>query len=157
MGNSSSTPCYSESQYNTIVNQRNKYQREYNKTVKQIAKVTSELNMIKEGCSSGSSVKEKAKEMFNLLENRYLDRLTLIKTQQSMLNKQNVMLSNKNDKITSQTAKLGKYKDTLQTHNRLIQYDLEDTYLQNTIVISLKSGFLLSSIIIIALLIKNRK
>ena len=89
MGNSSTPPSRSkpltQAQYDNVVNEKNQCKSQYNNINKKYKSLNSQFQMVKQGCANSGDVKEKAKEMFNLLENRYLDRLTLIKTQQDMI------------------------------------------------------------------------
>ena len=163
MGGSFSRPTprrscpVSQSQYNSVVNQKNSLQAQVNSYKSQLKTIQNEYNLIKDMCQNSGNVKEKAKEIFGLLENRYLDRLTLVKTQQDYINKQNTLLSTKDDTIETQGETLQELKDKLQTNDRSIQYSMQDSDTQSKILGVLKGIFLIISLVVIALLIQKYK
>ena len=157
-GSHSSCSCpVSQGQYNSVVNQRNSLQSQLNSTKKKLEDIQNEYNMLKDMCQNSGNVKEKAKEIFSLLQNRYLDRLTLVRTQQDYINKQNILLSNKDTKITDQDKTLENLNDKVQTNNRNIKYNMEDYENQSNILLVLKILFLILAITIIALLVQQYK
>ena len=94
-------------------------------------------------------------EFYGLLQDRYLDRLTLIKTQQGLINKQNHTLDRRKNKIVDNTKTLEEQEDKINTKNRQISYNLEDAKWRNKINRTLKSIFLIIALCIIVLIIQS--
>ena len=152
-------------------NQRDAYQREkdiyknrskyysnlYNKAQKKAIEIQAELNLLREQAGNPQKHKEKAKELFHHLEKRYLDRLSLISTQQSLLDRQNVLLSTKGNKIKVNKKKLEEQLDKIDTTTRQINYDMDENIDKNYIIKYLKLFFLVIGILIIGLLIREYK
>lgn len=152
-------------------NQRDTYQRErdiyksrsnyyssmYNKAQKKALEIQAELNLLREQAGNPKKHKEKAKEMFRLLEKRYLDRLSLLSTQQNLLNRQNVLISSKDKKIKKNKKKLENQIDKIDTTTRQINYDMDENIGKNFYIKYLKLAFLLMSILIIGILVREHQ
>ena len=138
-------------------NRSNYYSRLYNKAQKKAIEIQSELNLLREQAGNPQKHKEKAKEMFHHLEKRYLDRLSLISTQQNLLNRQNVLLSDKGKKIKKNKKKIAEQIDKIDTKTRQINYDMEENIGKNFYINYLKLSFLILAIFIIGLLIKSHR
>ena len=100
-----------------------------------------------------NKIKKDAKEMFNVLENNYLDKLALLKIQQEYINRQNTLLSNNDNKFSDNNDSLNKITDELQKNNRNIKYSLEHSEIQTITLKILKSIFLMFAIVLIVLLV----
>jgi hypothetical protein len=138
-------------------NRSNYYSRLYNKAQKKAIEIQSELNLLREQAGNPQKHKEKAKELFHHLEKRYLDRLSLISTQQNLLDRQNVLISTKGKKIKENKKKLDKQLDKIDTSTRQINYDMDENIDKNYFIKYLKLCFLIVGILIIGLLIREYK
>ncbi len=138
-------------------NRSNYYSRLYNKAQKKAIEIQSELNLLREQAGNPQKHKEKAKEMFHHLEKRYLDRLSLISTQQNLLDRQNVLLSDKGKKIKKNKKKIEEQIDKIDTKTRQINYDMDDNIGSNYYIKYLKLCFLILSIFIIGILIRAHR
>ncbi len=83
-------------------------------------------NELKEVSANASSVKDKAVEIFRLLENQYIDRLDRIKTQQNLLSKQTSLINAREDTIEKQKKALEEQNDKIHTNSRVLLYDEQD-------------------------------
>jgi len=162
MGSSSSKPrsrsrpsTVSRSTYNSVVRQRDAANRALAQARRNLTAAQDEQKKTREMCGSSGSIRDKAREMFGLLEGRYIDRLALLETQQTTLNKQNVLLNNKSKKIDQQDDTIDDLRDKIHTRNRRIRHNLDDNKLQNTILAIMRAIFLIISIVVIGLLIKS--
>ena len=176
MGNKKSNPCRSceiqraswKSRYNTMRRSRDHFQNLYNVTLRR-------LRTLQEMCGDASGEvgeypgdarlysaatqqrltnlwKNKASEFYGLLQDRYLDRLTLMKTQQGLINKQNHTLDRRRNKIIENVKTLEEQEDQINTKNRKIAYNLEDAKWRNKINRLLKIIFVIVALCVIVLI-----
>jgi len=135
----------------------NYYSKLYNKALKKAINIQAELNLLREQAGNPQKHKEKAKELFHHLEKRYLDRLSLISTQQNLLDRQNVIISSKGKKIKNNRKEIVKQTDLIDTKNRQINYDMDENIDKNYFIKYLKLCFLILAIFIIGFLVKDYK
>jgi len=116
-------------------------------------KYNSEVNKVnnfKEVCHNSNDIINKPLELFSLLKNRYLDRLSTIKVQQEMINKLNTLLSLKDKDLIKSKQKIDLNNDKIDTKSRIIKYDTDDNNLDNIISKYLKISLFILIIILIA-------
>jgi len=114
--------------------------------------LNTEYNLLKESCGSGGSAKQKASQLFNLLQNRYLDRITLLSTQQKVLQKQNTVLSEKQREIEKNTKIVDDYNDKIATSKRQMKHDLDFNKTKEFILSYVKLIFILLCIVLIVII-----
>ena len=125
--------------------------------VKKYNDMRTEYNMLKESCGSGGSAKEKASQLFNLLQNRYLDRMTLLSSQQKVLQKQNTVLSNKEEEINKSEKILSDFEDKIQRDKRIVRHDMRFNETKGRLVFFAKIVFVILCIILLVILAMKLK
>ena len=119
--------------------------------------IQNEVRVMKAGCANSGNVKNKANEIFNVLENQYQDKLKLISNQQDMIKKQDNMINTKQNKINNQQTEINHIKDKIQTLNRKNHYKYIDINHINNIKSRLKIFLLIVFIILIIILVYKIK
>jgi len=144
---------------NVYKNQVNKYKKSVNywkkkesALKKKYFDLQTNYRQLKKTSVNPGKLKEKAKEVFGLLENQYIDRLDRIKTQQNLMNKQTSLINAREDTIEKQKKALDDQNDKLHTRSRLLIYDERDDRVKRLVETGLKYFTMLLIILIVALL-----
>ena len=121
----------------------------------ELDKARNAYNKIDERMSNSKSAKEAAKQLFDSLQARYLDRLELLSTQEDLLFNQNSRLSNSAKKIKEDNKTVAVFEDKIQTGKRNVQHDLEFNKSKGKLYFTVKLIFLILALIVIGLTIKK--
>ena len=161
MGSSSSKSSNNCDSYKNQMNSwKNKYysmKNDRDALAKKNQSLNTEYNLLKESCGSGGSAKQKASQLFNLLQNRYLDRITLLSTQQKVLQKQNTVLSEKQREIDKNTKLVSEYNDKIATSKRLTKHNLDYNKTKESILSYVKLIFILLCISLIIIIVMQMR
>ena len=137
------------SKHNTLNGKYQKLLAETRRYRQIIDRLNNTVNKLKEQIGNTKSAKQSANDLFDSLQNRYLDRIDLLSTQENVLHNQNSLLNIKRKKIDENKKTIDDYNEKIVTDNRSIEHDLHYNETKDMILKYIKVTFALFILTII--------
>lgn len=102
-----------------------------------------------------NTIYKTSSDIFNSLEQSYLDKIILKSSREKMIKKQDIILSNKLNQLSNQKKKLNSMNNKIQTLNRKNYYKYMDINNKKNIKKILSIIFLLFCILVLILLLRK--
>jgi len=129
------------SKYNTVNEKYNNLYSNSRRFRAQINQLNNTVNKLREQMGNTKSAKQSANDLFDSLQNRYLDRIDLLSTQENVLYNQNSLLNIKRKKINENEKTIDDYNEKIVTDNRSIEHDLDYNETKDMILKYIKVSF----------------
>lgn len=132
-------------------------EKQLKEKISELEKKDGEIEKIRDIClvNKSESVEQAGKKIYNILKDRDRENINFLNTQQTLIDKQNKLLGDKETMFNSQDEKIKKLDEDIVKNDRIIQLNKEDEYDSGKKILFLKIICVIIVIFLSALIYKN--